>query len=246
MSAQEVRALGVRGWGMLKPPGFGTVRCRLALFVPIFLSVWLLLINCGCRHVGESVSNSLTPSYKPTNFLSIPRLPDNLRRVADLPLYFEDGTSREIETVDGIFSTALRRTLVSEVASVSHSWLDSRFQVEQLSPSEPLPTGIFAAVRKVYDADAVLFTEITHFRPYRPIAIGVRSSLVDLESGQVIWAFDDLFDSGEPSVSAGAKRFHLAHSRNVYPLHSAEVVLQSPTFFSKYVAYEMFRTLPER
>ena len=101
-------------------------------------------------------------------------------------------------------------------------------------------------MREVYDADAVLFTEITHFRPYRPIAIGVRSSLVDLESGQVIWAFDDLFDSGEPSVSAGAKRFHLAHSRNVYPLHSAEVVLQSPTFFSKYVAYEMFMTLPER
>ena len=208
------------------------LRRRLVLIRHVFLSVWLLLISCGCRHVGESVSNSLTPSYKPTNFLSIPRLPDNLRRVADLPLYFEDGTSREIETGDGIFSTALRRTLAFEVVSVSHSWLDSRFQVEQLSPSRPLPAGIFAAVRKVYDADAVLFTEITHFHPYRPIAIGVRSSLVDLESGQVIWAFDDLFDAGEPSVSAGAKRFHLAHSRNIYPLHTGEGVLQGPTFGS--------------
>ena len=117
MSAQEDMARDVRGWGMLKPPGFGAFRCRLALFVPIFLSVWLLLINFGCRHVGESVSNSITPSYKPTNLLSIPRLPDNLRRVADLPLYYEDGKSREIEAVDEIFRTALRRTLAFEVDS---------------------------------------------------------------------------------------------------------------------------------
>jgi len=95
-----------------------------------------------------------------------------------------------------------------------------------------------------YDVDGVLFTDVTHYSPYRPIAIGVRCKLVDVHTGIQRWVFDHLFDSGAPAVAVAAKQFAEEQDSEQLPIPSDGAgILDSPSEFGKYVAHETYRSL---
>lgn len=89
-----------------------------------------------------------------------------------------------------------------------------------------------------------MFTDITHYRPYQPIAIGVRAKLVEVQQGTILWAFDYVFDSGNPKIAEDAKRYYITNSRKEQHVgFEARGVLQSPARFAKYAASETYRSL---
>ena len=49
-----------------------------------------------------------------------------------------------------------------------------------------------------------MFTDLHSFNPYRPLSLGVRSKLVDLKSGEFMWAVDESIDAGDASVMVTA------------------------------------------
>ena len=57
-----------------------------------------------------------------------------------------------------------------------------------------------------FGLDAVLFIDLTHYSPYQPIAIGVRSRLVALADTKTLWALDALFDAAQHDVAVAARR----------------------------------------
>jgi hypothetical protein len=93
----------------------------------------------------------------------------------------------------------------------------------------------------------VLLLDLAHYVPYQPIAIGVRAKLVAVESGQILWSFDSLFDSAQTDVAEAARRF--AAGKKGRPATAADDntgILQSPSRFAKYVGAAVFGTLPPR
>lgn len=169
-----------------------------------------------------------------------------MRRVAMLPLYF-DHPGAGISDMEQSFQSELAKTGTLEIVPISHTELETEFGQRQFVSVEKLPADLLAKLAAKYDADGVMFTDVTQYFPYRPISIGIRAKLVDAHSGEIRWAFDHVFDSGNPQVAAAAKQFYLEQSFDNSPLKGdGSPILQSPSRFAKFVARETYRSLLQK
>jgi len=169
-----------------------------------------------------------------------------MRRVALLPIACETPLEASLGELDGAVRQELAKTAMFELVPVTRDELYARFGRRQFSSVEVLPAELLTRLRTDYGVDGVLFTDLTHYQPYQPISIGMRSKLIDADTGQVRWAFDHLFDAGNSVTAQAAENYYLAHTPpppTVEHPVSGRPVLQSPSRFTKYVAWEAFRSL---
>jgi len=209
-----------------------------------FLSIALVaaVLLSGCQSVRR-IAGSPTPP-PPQNYFSPETHGFPMRRVALLPLFSDRFSGDYLRDVDAAFASELTKKALFEVAPVSRAELEKLGGSRQLSSVETLPAELLSKLRDHFGADGVLFADLTHFNPYRPVAIGVRAKLIDPSSAEVRWAFDYVFDSGHPAIAEAARRFQLASSNEQSPLRTdGGSVLLSPHRFAKYVASETFASL---
>ncbi len=204
-----------------------------------------LLTACSATRDPREVHSRAEP-YQPTNSAGIELLPASVQRVVLLPAYYAQGDAGFLAEVDATMQRELTLTRDFEVVSVSRDALYQRFGERQLSVINPLPPDLLDHLIQRYDADAVVFAEVTAFEPYKPIAIGLRLRLVSLENGQSLWAFDHLFNAGDPRVLAGARQFTELRNSSPFPLDTAHGTFQSPRRFANYCTALAFSTLPPR
>ncbi len=202
----------------------------------------------GCASKEEISKKHIenTPPYRPTNVFSVPSLPENIRRIAVLPVY---GGEQPIDTRNMLTSqqaTALSKTNRFEAMVISGRDMSSLFGRDTFTSTEVLPNDLFEVLKKRYAADAVLFTELTQYDPYQPIRIGIRMNLVSIENAKPLWAFDDVFNAGDFRVMSGAEKYQNLNGRNTFPINSGSSILKSPSLFSGYVFQTAFSTLPMR
>jgi hypothetical protein len=164
-----------------------------------------------------------------------------------MPISYHAPSEGSLDELDAALTQELARTSLFELVPISRQTLDSHFGRRQFSSVEVLPDALLATLRTDYGVDGILFTDLTSYRPYQPIAIGLRSKLIDAHSGQVRWAFDHLFDAGNLETVRAAEGYYLATNPPppvIEPkYYSGAAVLQSPSRFTKYVAWEAFRSL---
>jgi hypothetical protein len=225
------------------------VRTRLTAIFTAGCWAVLALVLTGCQTVGMKPVSFITP-YKPENvFLAQATLPADIKRVAVLPLVCD---SKRADMLDG--RDELDPILIAQVIKTK------RFEVVRVLPEalrretgqafwcgdEVLPDDFFAGLRKVYNCDAVLFCQLTEFRPYPPLAIGWRLKLVDARSHRILWAGDEQFDAGEPGVIAGALRYQQQNQNEFDNETTGWVALNSPRDFGQYTVAQLLNTLPAR
>lgn len=209
---------------------FGLITC---------FSVALLLMGCeSTRRTVLCQPAPPLPSYHDLQ-AGVP-----IKRVAILPLSFDAQNGNFTRDLDASFNAELTKTSMFEVVVISRAQMEALFGRQQYSSVGELPGNFLAQLGPHLGVDAVLFTDITHYFPYQPISIGVRSRLIDVRSGDTRWAFDYLFDSGKPAVAQAARQFFLAYTQTNKPIaDEGDSVLQSPLRFSRYVAWETYRSL---
>jgi hypothetical protein len=167
-----------------------------------------------------------------------------IRRVAVLPMYFEEQQAATPNELDLVFHAELAKTSAFEVVTISREELRAHFGIPQFSSVEVIPRDVLMRLVADYGVDAVLFTDVTHYSPYRPISLGIRCKLVDARSGTQRWVFDHVFDSGNPQVAIAAKQFDVEQESEQLPIPpDGSNILQSPSRFGKYVAHETYRSL---
>lgn len=167
-----------------------------------------------------------------------------VRRVAILPLAYGSGIGRYLNELDTVFNAELNKTALFEIVKLSREDMTEIFGFDQISSVELIPADLLVRLQERYGVDAVMFTDITHYRPYQPIAIGVRAKLVEVQKGTILWAFDYVFDSGNPKIAEDAKRYYITNSRKEQAVgFESRGVLQSPARFAKYAASETYRSL---
>jgi hypothetical protein len=210
----------------------------LALVLP-----WLWLgTGCVSYKGGELVAG--TP-YKPTNvFGRDTALSPGIRRVAMLPITcpveLEDGRAM----VGTVPQEELSKTRRFELASVSTADLVAWTGKKQLRTVEVLPQELLQKVREVLGCDAVLFSELTQFKAYPPLAVGWSFKLVDARTGQLLWAADELFDASHPDVVTGARHYQADHGQVGGSLGDTRFILLTPSAFAHYSAGSLFALLP--
>lgn len=189
------------------------------------------------------------------------RLPPEIRRVAMLPLTANQTTQTALsgrETFGPILYGELAKSRAFEVIRVPEDKLEQWTGRGGWSSQDQLPADFLAKLREQTACDAILFSELTYYRAYPPLAIGWRLLLVRAEDGQALWSVDEIFDAGEPRVMNSARRYALANERasaelakeagtRTGPLFQNRVPgldwLNSPTQFAKYAANAAIETL---
>lgn len=188
--------------------------------------------------------NELDNSYQ-----SSPVLPGELRRVAVLPLTWE-GAQTDLAQGGGnlgpVLLAELLRTEKFEVVVVKAEDLRRQTGRMDWTGAEILPADFFATLRRVYGCDAVLFSQLTTYRAYPPMAVGWRMKLVSADSRQILWAVDDLFDAQRSEVLGKARLFHGCAQWLFADAEQAWQVENSPRLFGQYSIAAALSTLPDR
>jgi hypothetical protein len=202
---------------------------------------------CGCQHVPKvSVDWTGGPFFEPTNFSGAAQMPGDVRRVAVLPLSVPEGLpSDNVRELESAMHAALLREGRFEVVPVGEAFVRAVAGKPAVASHAVLPPALFERLAREQGADAVLFVDVTLYRPYSPLGLGVRAKLARCdESRTILWSFDTLFDAREPGVANSARR-HASGGRTAI-VDAGPSALQSPSRFAEYVFADTFATLPQR
>lgn len=180
----------------------------------------------------------------PQNYTAPPTEGKPMRRVALLPLWSEKLPGDYLRELDAAFSAELTKMALFEVVPVSRGQMEAAFGERQLASIDALPAKTLSSLRTQFAVDGVVFTDLTHFSPYRPLSMAVRAKLVDVTSGEIRWAFDNVYDTGNAAVAEAAKKFQRRYTSEQQPLSSdGGTILLSPSRFAKYVASQTYASL---
>lgn len=206
-----------------------------------------LLVGTGCSHLPRRGSADGGPFYVPANARGTVTWPEQIRRIAVLPA---DGRATSlpedfIVTYDASWRDALQGTQRAEFVPVTRPQLARWAGAPSIDSTAALPPQLFDHLAAATGADAVLFLDLTSCTAYPPLALGLRTKLVDLRTGAIVWACDERFDAGVPAVANAARRFSRTHVNRSSGSPEA-TVLQSPARFGAYALDAVASTLPPR
>ncbi len=206
-----------------------------------------LLTACKTVRLTDPV---IGPSYEPQNvYRTFDQLSAKLRRIAVLPMTSDLPQSESeigLETLAPVVSEELGKTGRFELVPITPAQLRSWIGRSSVRAEDALPVNFPAILKRELDCDGVLFTRLTQYRPYPPLAVGFSFKLAELDTADLIWAVDEVFDANEPSVVNGARRYQLSREQLPGALSDSRSILNSPRGFSRYAAAAIFQTLPTR
>jgi len=215
-------------------------------FVRLSFCLLFVLFFSSCRKFEQEKIIAAAEPYKITNLHPIERLPKYFNRVAVMPAHYPDPSSAILSYSDEIFLKEVTNVGIFETIAVSTNFCLKYFGKKRLSSSETLPEHFMETLSEQFGADGVMFIDLHSYRPYRPISLGVRSKLVDLKSGEFMWAVDEVLDAGSASVMVSANTYEKANRVQSISLKTNNSVTQSPRLFTNFVAFKLFETLPIR
>lgn len=208
-----------------------------------------LLLWVGCAEQTQ-MRRSLAQPYHPANLhQGAERLPAHLRRVAVLPLTAGEKdllSETDVATLEAILLAELRKRAAFEVVSVSPERLREWSGQANWRQEDLLPAGLLAKLREHTGSDGVLFAHLSVYRPYPPLAVGWRLSLIDCAERVTHWAVDEVFDAGSLQVIKAAQIYFRSQMNQPSVELDSTAVLTSPRRFGQYSAAAILATLPKR
>jgi hypothetical protein len=189
----------------------------------------------GCSSVQQPYSSSLNYS-KTDAFKETP-----IHRTLLLPFEYDVDREAIIDEVTEAFAVELRKLGRFEVVlpadgrgtTAINQGIWSRGMVD---------VDTILALRNQYGADAIIFGNITHYRPYEPMLLGVKVGMFSTDSGLVVWSADGVYDSNENEVAEQVKQyFESTHQKNA--LYGWRLILLSMRRYSQFVANQITKTL---
>ncbi len=205
-----------------------------------------LLAFLGCTHVDaakeEAKSFVAQPLAPPVAYRDVSLDGGEIRRVLILPLADDTGTGAPTSVIDDGLRDEINKLRRFDIVQPDSSDATSM-------PSEgPKRTGrvdVMTIIKlgRRYGVDAVFFGSIDHYRPYTPPVLGLSASLIDVQTGKVIWEVRDFVDAADRGTEV-AMKFHfdgsLSHDQTVM---SHELLGLSPLWFAKFAAQRIAKTL---
>jgi hypothetical protein len=208
------------------------------------LALFVLSGLTGCAEFP--LSRRPAAGYIPVNHRGDARLPAEIQRVALLPSHGgEIAQPESAAAMDAVLLSALQRQLRFEVVTISREDCQRLFGAPSFASTDALPHGMIEKIAERYAVDAVLFTDLTLYRPYRPISLGFRAKLATVRDVRLVWALDEMFSAEQDAMIASVRSYYRKGDRPS-PTDPVDAVLQSPARFGAVAADLMFKTLPPR
>ena len=108
----------------------------------------------------------------------------------------------------------------------------SVYSLEQLS-----------VMRKTLRHDAILIGTITDFNYFPHMLIGLRLKLIDLNSGDLLWALEQIWDTADRDTEKRARKYFKHQVGTGFEPLRQELTTVSFISFTKFVSFEVAKTL---
>lgn len=99
------------------------------------------------------------------------------------------------------------------------------------------------SIREMTNCDGVLIGNITEFKPYPHMTIGLRLKLTDLKDGQLIWAIEQVWNSSDKYTQKRIKKYLENEKDSSQISINKRLATISPLEFIKFISYEIAETL---
>lgn len=184
------------------------------------------------------------PFFEPTNVARDATL-GGIRRVVLMPVWAGNVAPEETAaSLDPIFRQALQHQNRFEIVTLSRQECQRRFGVTAFSSAAAMPHNLIPTLQRLFGADAVMLIDVTVYRGYHPLALGIRGRLAAINNLRLVWTFDNVFAADDARVAASARHFFLNSEHQGVPGDLTPAALQSPSRFATYAANATFVTLP--
>jgi len=225
---------------------------------PAIIMLAILLAGTSCQSVRDSLDGSVMgPFYKPHNHHLInDDWSDDITVVAVMPLTSGRGdqwTEQGLELMQPVLTEELARFDLFEAITVTPVKLMALTGTPKVRPHDYLPNNfpaIIAALNKQRTdrkvCDAVLFCELDTFRPYPPMAMGWKFRLFDLRTGDLVWAFDEVFNVGMPRVNNSLRRYIRTQRMTHMDIFRDSQVIDSPRVLARYSLTTALETMRKK
>ena len=215
---------------------------------------FLVVLLCGataCKQVAKLNNGAYVgPFYTVGNvYETLEGLEPHIKRVAIMPLTSGRGNrdaERGVPQMQAILTEEFSRNRIFDIVTVTPNRMQRMFGKKAIYADEPLPHNFLQTLQRQTGCQAVLFTELTTFRAYPPVALGWKIHLFDLESEKLIWAVDEVFDGGQSPVANSLRR-HIRKNHSTHNSAATELlVLDSPREMARYSLSELIGTLMKK
>ena len=211
-----------------------------------YFTLVCLAFSTSCRKSKQEKALAEAQPYTFTNLYPIERLPVYFNRVVVMPVHFGEPSQSISQFADDVLNQELAQARLFETVRLSTQSCKSYFGKERINSSDSLPDNFLEILKSQTQANGVLFVDVLGFQSYRPLSISLRAKLVDLNSGDFMWAVDETIDSSHASVIAASRLYENTHHVRALSAKTSSSVLQSPRSFTKFSAHKIFSSLPSR
>lgn len=225
---------------------YARVRMRLICFrLFTMTSAFGLMLMAGClSHQNEMpIPHGEMPVMG--NIYGTP-LPVETTRLAILPAAWPENIPGDRKAMDDAVVAAISRTGRLVAIPVDLPTARDAFGQGRPRSLDYIPGDAFARLHRVTAMEAVLFVEIVHYRPYRPIEITLRMRMIDPHSLQALWAIEGTYNSGHPGTARAAIEYASAQQLSPAPIEPQPTILVSPRQFTRFALDSTLATLPPR
>jgi hypothetical protein len=208
-----------------------------------------MMMMAGCASTPSHDSASVSGGKPKNVYTPAVVFPQNVKRLAVLPVCIDDGNaslSDGRDALEPVLNEELVKTGKFEIVRISSEQMRSCSGRNSWSGEEVLPNDLLASLRDATGCDAVIFSRLTLFRAYPPLAVGWRMKIVDVRSQQVLWAGDVAFDDGKKKKSELENKSAFSVSNWYSGDFSIEPGPEnSPRNFGRQAVARLFSTLPQ-
>lgn len=202
----------------------------------IFLLVPLIICGCGMHKAPEAKLNFYLNADKDLSTIGRVTLIELGNSNVAFPQISSDATEA--------LSLAFQKKQLFGLTVIRQN--DPIWQSLQLDVDDNYTLEQISAIRKSLKSDAVIIGKVMSFSPYPHMAIGLRLKLIDLNSGQMVWAIEQIWDTTDKTVEDRIKGYY--DDKNLFTQSTLQEKIGtiSSLKFIKFVADETAETLQKK
>ena len=182
----------------------------------------------------QEVKNYVAPfqQYVATNFDW-----SSVRRVVLMPLANQTAYTRVHEEMQANLAAELQRAGRFEIVVATRE--DAAVRALDVFVSGQFNEIDLLRIAREYQADAVIFANVTQYHPYTPPRVGLSLLLVSPAEGVVVASLTGLWDMREKNIAEQAELEFAQHQEFSRSLRGPERVLESPDVFQRFVCRQI-------
>jgi hypothetical protein len=203
------------------------------------LTSLLLTLSVGCAHDRPADSQAAVAPFQ--QYLD-PRVDwSSIQRVVLMPIANQTAYPKIAEEMQTNLAAELQRVGRFDIVVASRE--DPGAKAHDIFSRGQFDEIELLRVAREYQAQAVLFGQITNYHPYNPPRIGLSLLMIHPAEGIVIATSEGLWDAREAGTAAQAKQLYGQTLSWPQSMLGADRVLESPDVFQRFVSQQVATSL---